>query len=684
MPRHQRRQQWGAHASRTCKDATGLVHLSTKRTHCTWINKVVIAASETGSVSKTIEAIKEHVFDMNTVNLSTSIHRLAKLCAANPSARVEIKNHLFFGELRDQIHSNLAAVEQSDAKPAVTQTLSNVAWSFALLQFVDPPSLGVVARLAIVNISCFKNYELSSLLWAFAKLHAGNTMVGDMMLLFRVAASKVTESVKDLDFRCLATIAWAYATAKHRNPSLFRALSLQMQQEICSTTPQEVSNSAWAFGTVGHRDDRLFQALAQAALRRLEDFKAQEISNTLWGFATNGFFHEAFFEEALFQTSILELNPQNFANIMWAYARVRPDHPSTRVALLALLPRCAPQLGLFKAQELSSVVNAIAKVFGQRDLIDETLPLSFSTQRQEPWDPIVLDFIRALAPWAAQHSHHFSDQSLANLVSALFLLRSDEVLGTCRAIEDAVLVRASSLGPSGAVVLLSAFLAHPSKGQRAIACLAARLMASFCALTPRDFEALTRLHPASQAHGASSGVKGLTCEDLHSWCSVLLVSGGCMPSPEEEAECHGLRGEFKAAGCNDTWGSSTDGIGDDDTLKSQLLGAGPVSQQPQGKSVPRGPDPPAKQLMMDELGASSAVQRSDAGSARCHVCVKNTFIEVFDISDDQHAVRIRAATFLSEQPRSLARLSRAPTTQDTIHEGNAVGSERVEAMLRGL
>ena len=63
----------------------------------------------------------------------------------------------------------------------------------------------------------------------------------------------------------LSNTAWAFATAGHKEASLFAALATAAERRMGVFNPQELANTAWAFATSGQRDVSLFAALATAA-----------------------------------------------------------------------------------------------------------------------------------------------------------------------------------------------------------------------------------------------------------------------------------------------------------------------------------------------------------------------------------------------------------------------------------
>ena len=85
----------------------------------------------------------------------------------------------------------------------------------------------------------------------------------------------------------LSMTAWAFATAGHTSPELFRAIAAEaVRRGLDHFSEQQLSMTAWAFATAGHRSPDLFHAIsAEAARRRLSGFGEQHLSNMAWAFA---------------------------------------------------------------------------------------------------------------------------------------------------------------------------------------------------------------------------------------------------------------------------------------------------------------------------------------------------------------------------------------------------------------
>mmetsp|Transcript_67861 Transcript_67861/g.147775 ORF Transcript_67861/g.147775 Transcript_67861/m.147775 type:complete len:887 (-) Transcript_67861:75-2735(-) len=491
-----------------------------------WVNAQIISASETGTTNQLLTTIAALLSQMNLVNLSTALHRLAKVTSNDSHAQGELRRHPTLDQLLVAICDVLGSIDASEAQP---QSLSNIAWSLATIRLVKRPLVQVLASLAVTNMASFKPFELSTMLWALTKIGGvDESAAWAAKPVFQAAAAHIVKNVQTFAFRCLATTVWAFATAKQRHARLFRCIAAQMMPLVHSANCQELANTVWAFGTADFHDDHLFAEVAEQSLLRLEQFKAQEISNILWGFATNGFFHEAFFAHASVIVQGMELEAQHLANILWAFARVRPRHPLTQVTVLALLPNCTAQLNSFKPQEVSSTALAVAKAFGHCDELERISNVPGAARTPPPGGvmqqpPQALAFLRAVVPWALGRLHEFSAQSLANTVIAFVMLQMDYDSSLLPAIGDAVLRRYNTLEPTSMLHLLKGFAAvpHCPGSLQVVQALSAGLGHNVEELRPQELQALWRI---------CSGLLGTPCgttpEEIRGHCMALAAGEG--------------------------------------------------------------------------------------------------------------------------------------------------------------
>lgn len=404
-----------------------------KRFTFPYINSQIIQVAEAGDLAKLITTIENYLEQMNLVNVSTAMHRLAKLTSASPQSQSCLRQHPVLAGLLATARSALARAEGSGSPPQC-QALSNITWSMATISLVDLELLRKAAYLSHRHVHSFKPYELSSALWAYAKLDSlSREACEGATPFFQASASHILEHVEDFSFRCLVMSAWAFATARHHSERLFRGIAAQIlcpsstasaaSSSVQTAQCQELANAAWAFATAGIREERLFHELAKKALRHLVDFKGQELSNIMWAFAANGFIREDFFVASAQAVLGMELTPQQLSNVTWSLSRTRPRHRASVIAMSALLPRCTAAIADFKPQELASVALAAAKCFGQGS---GTEPMELHADDVEPSETLpreVFDFFSTVLSWVVNRLPYFSGQSLANIVTSILAVQ---------------------------------------------------------------------------------------------------------------------------------------------------------------------------------------------------------------------------------------------------------------------
>jgi len=389
-----------------------------KDVHNKFINRQVTRAAEAGDISMLLEAIGAHAADMNGINLATAFHRVAKVSSAPgaPLAKREaVKNDPRFRALLADILQHISGHSQllrrtSDGKAGArradvpgempAQCLSIVAWSCATLRVHNEELFAQIAAIVESNLDRLKSFELSNLLWAYAKLHIAAPD------LFSAATERVLHRREgEYTVQCLSTIAWCLATMQWRNAPLLASLAKELAAHANEAKPQEISTTLWAFAKNRHTKSMLFEVFGQAALadNKIQRFKLQELSNTAWAFATTGLQNIELFAriEQAALAKLPDMEPQGIANIMWAFAKLQvPLRTQLFVTLMNLTLAKQEQ---FKAQELSAVIWAAAQVC--------------------PDSPC---FFGAAMRICIQRTAQFSVTAISNLVKTLSTVQTDD------------------------------------------------------------------------------------------------------------------------------------------------------------------------------------------------------------------------------------------------------------------
>jgi hypothetical protein len=331
---------------------------------------VAICTAADGGAEKLLQLVQARRADMNLVNFSTALHRLAKLAEDGKTGTTAFDCDPRFETLLAGARNALFSKE----KEGKARCLSTVAWSSARLGVCNPEMMQEIADLALQRIGEFKPYELGILLWSFAKLQISQ------MPLFHAASEYIRKNLDDFGAPCLATVVWSFATAQvHSSSSLIRrasdAFALRLkpcdpskQREVVK--PVALENMMWGLATMQvHPKRQSILAIAEATLEALDDFKVHEMTITLWAFARLGSHHDRLFAAAakLVQRSSAvrsKMHAQGIANLLWAFAKCaeKDDSDQFSVAVNALLPTCLKLLPSLKPQELGCMLCSLSKL----------------------------------------------------------------------------------------------------------------------------------------------------------------------------------------------------------------------------------------------------------------------------------------------------------------------------------
>lgn len=329
-----------------------------------WINRQVTVNS--GNMQRLLQTIQYHITEMNAINLVTALHRVTKLAVSGSGGyTVErvLKDpsfKLLFTTVRQQIELSATTPPPGHPRqpPFEVQCMSMVCWSCATLRLSEEHLMNTIADVAGARLWELKPFELSNMVWAYAKLSMG------MPQLFAAVCKRMLDRQQgEFSLQCLSMIAWSFATAKQKNSNLFSSLAQEIHRNAVNAKPQEVANTLWAYAKNRCAEIPLFNALAATACSNdlLWTFKPQELSNTVWAFATIGLQNVELFR-AMVPVAIskrTELSPQNSANILWAFSKLQVCRQSGLVP--ALLSSSIGTLMQHKPQEISAIVWAAAR-----------------------------------------------------------------------------------------------------------------------------------------------------------------------------------------------------------------------------------------------------------------------------------------------------------------------------------
>jgi len=330
-----------------------------------WINRQVTQSSN--NMQMLLQTIHYHIAEMNSINMVTALHRVTKLAVSgNTEYTVDrvLNEPCFkqlFGLVAQQIESSATEAPngQPQTPPFEVQCMSMVCWSCATLRLAEQRLLCIIADITGPRLSELKSFELSNLIWAYAKLS-----MGIPQLFAAVAGRMMHRKENEFSLQCLSMVVWSFATAKQKDNTLFRSLAVEVHSKAADAKPQAIANTLWAYAKNRSVEAPLFKMLADVALSNnlLWTFKPQELSNTVWSFATVALRHEPLCQSmlAVVISKRWSLNPQNISNILWAYSKLELGKEAGQLVpeLLYVSLRKLPQ---HKPQELSAIVWAASR-----------------------------------------------------------------------------------------------------------------------------------------------------------------------------------------------------------------------------------------------------------------------------------------------------------------------------------
>lgn len=251
-----------------------------------------------------------------------------------------------------------AAFLKADLSEYSAHSISNITWAFA--RAGGAPG-GVFAALALAITSRLRDaggareftpQGLGNIAWAFAA--AGHWAPP----LFDALAEVVTDRLPELNEQELTNVAWSFATSGCPAPRLLDAIFARAIGSLDSYSPQGIANLSWAFAKVGHpawtvepngtypailagqcAPPLLMAVRAQLDPRKAASFKLVELSALAWAFgiagACQGEGAEPFATLGEGVVQRLAADPRSadghgIANLSWAFAVSRRDHPQVR------------------------------------------------------------------------------------------------------------------------------------------------------------------------------------------------------------------------------------------------------------------------------------------------------------------------------------------------------------------
>eukprot|EP00927_Polykrikos_kofoidii_P030370 TRINITY_DN26133_c0_g2_i2.p1 TRINITY_DN26133_c0_g2~~TRINITY_DN26133_c0_g2_i2.p1 ORF type:complete len:1005 (+),score=191.25 TRINITY_DN26133_c0_g2_i2:222-3017(+) len=322
-----------------------------------------------GDLGKLLEVIRQRLPEMNGINLATSLHRVAKLTSTGKPFNIEnIKNNEVFKNLVAAIETHLlnhscrtGSLSQASAArdDMPVQCMSIVTWSCATLQLRREALFDVVAEISATRLAELQPYEMSNLLWAFAKLSVPAQEVFTNATWFLNSRTWGEYKVQSLSIAV-----WSLATLGMPCPIVFNSVAQELLARVDEAKPTDIANTVWAFAQMQCPDYGLFQAYGDAACnaQTFDGFTPQELSTIVWSFAVAEVHHGALFgrTQAFFAKKRQELTPQTVAHVLWTFATLGLSSGSAMFT--SLFGFAVAHVEDFTVQELSAISCSAAQV----------------------------------------------------------------------------------------------------------------------------------------------------------------------------------------------------------------------------------------------------------------------------------------------------------------------------------
>ena len=133
--------------------------------------------------------------------------------------------------------------------------------------------------------------------------------------------------------------------------------------------------------------------------------------------AISGLVKEAFLNASLDAIHMMDLGPQQLANIVWAFAKALPNHSMTHTAVVHLLLRIAAEFRDFRMQDAASVMHALAQV-AIRDCEDATV-LNRAWLLLPPVYQSIDAFMHFAVPWIKEHQSTTQESTFGNTFESM-------------------------------------------------------------------------------------------------------------------------------------------------------------------------------------------------------------------------------------------------------------------------
>lgn len=343
------------------------------------MNMILCVAADRGDTQSLLNIIAEQHGEMSLVNLSTAMHKLARLAKedvrllGSGDQRLTVLHTAIHIELQRQVDAGLANEGGLGLSEPLDESMprcwSTIAWAYGTLQLsgIDASyTFQLIGRLAMVHLTSFKPLELTNLLWGFAKMKAF------MPALFTATIRHTIADLRPFSSSNMSTLIWAVVTAQQYEPATVQIIVEEFARRLPSSEvkPVELTNLMWGLATAKiHPKAFVLFEVGSRALELISNFQLQELSITCWSFARLHARYDRFFAgvctHLVSSYSLLQqIHPQGMANLLWAFEKQMAMGSAAAeeimTALRVLIARCLPLLKQLKPQEFACVFRALA------------------------------------------------------------------------------------------------------------------------------------------------------------------------------------------------------------------------------------------------------------------------------------------------------------------------------------
>jgi len=402
------------------------------------LNSTICSVAEFGA-EQLLHLVQQKQAEMNLVNMSTALHRLARLeteCNGETSSSSLHASDPRFQALMTAVKAKIFCHDGM----AKARCLSSIAWASARLRSFDAVMMEKIGNLSLSQIHEFKPFELVILLWSFSRMELHHER------LFSKASAHILDHVEDYSAACLATAIWSLAkSTSHCHENVCRkaadAFADRLEGNHSDISPVALENVMWGLATIQvHPKPKTLHAITRVVLLLLKNFKVHEFTITLWAFARLGACDERLFLSAAELVETLpsikkNMHAQGIANLFWAYAKYaeKGDLATFNKVVTLLLPTCQKLLPELKPQELSCVLSSLSKLgkkWGDDVEIDKIFDWTAWTSRTDAFESFISDLslksiVAILGAYNRVMGSRCAHEPYSTLISKLLSMRPE-------------------------------------------------------------------------------------------------------------------------------------------------------------------------------------------------------------------------------------------------------------------